>query len=334
LFIGLVNSLVLELSQLKVGDCISGPTAVKSGVPQGSVLGPLLFSIFINDLQIGLNSTVRLFADDCALSSEIKSAMDCIMLQSDLVRVLEWCKLNGMVLNVQKCQVISFTNKRSSFCFDYTLDGVSFERTNSATYLGVTFDSKLEMRDHINDICKKANKALYFIRRAFARSTKEIKEKAYFSLVRSRLEYSSSCWDPHLACQVTALEAVQRKAARFVLGDFNFMSSPTSMIQTLGWNTLADRRKYARLKNFHSVYQSHGGWKDIRDYFDHSSRETRAHSCKVVVRTPSTDFGKFSFISRTAAEWNKLPAELFLKSGQPQSFGLFKGGLKKIVLGL
>jgi hypothetical protein len=110
---------------------------VLSGVPQGSTLGPLLFTVFINDLCAKINSKSLLFADDLKIYRDMKSAEDCKSLQADIDSVQLWCGDNHMELNIQKPKIISFTRKTNSICFNYYVSGVSILRTDCIKDLGV-----------------------------------------------------------------------------------------------------------------------------------------------------------------------------------------------------
>jgi len=260
----------------------------------------------------------------------INSWEDCQALQRDLNTIAQWCLENGMSLNVTKCQVLSFTNRREKILYDYTINGTSLERTSSATYLGVIFDEKLSFSKHVENIVKKANSTMYFIRRVFSKSTPEIKEKVYYALVRSKLEYAATSWDPHSKSQIESLEMVQHLAARFVMNDFSLTSSVTSMITNLNWNLLSQRRQFARLKNFYLVYNEVGGWVDLVEFLKPPGRTGRSDRPHLVrSNIPRTDVAKYSFIIRTAKEWNSLPDDIF---SPPLSFGAFKGRLRNHLL--
>ena len=121
----------------------SGTVDVSSGVPQGSVLGPILFLIFINNLPQSLSSKVRLFADDAILYFEMASADDCQMLQSDLNKLTEWEEKWLMSFNPSKCEVLTVTRKKRLTLFTYIMHDQIFNRVKSTKYLGVTITSDL-----------------------------------------------------------------------------------------------------------------------------------------------------------------------------------------------
>lgn len=142
----------------------SRPMCIPSGVPQGSLLGPLLFNIFVNDITSGFrHSKILLYADDMKIMKQVTNVADALLLQEDLDYLLNYCKVNKLDLNVSKCYVCSFTRKPNPIFFNYTFLDTSISRVNSVRDLGVTFDSKLIFDTHIDNVIKKASRALGFI---------------------------------------------------------------------------------------------------------------------------------------------------------------------------
>ena len=175
----------------------SAPVNVTSGVPQGTVLGPLLFLVYINDLPDTISSCCSLFADDCLLYRQIKNKNDQEILQHDLHNLEQWAKKWMMIFNVDKCQVLQ-TSLRNIFAFPYTLYNHFLENVNEAKYLGIVIDSKLNFNKHIDSVCKKANSALAFLKRNLSSCKCEMKSDAYLMYVRPILEYAACSWAPIL----------------------------------------------------------------------------------------------------------------------------------------
>ncbi len=136
---------------------------VISGVPQGTVLGPLLFLLYLNDIASTVQSTPRLFADDCLLYRQINSPQDAIQLQNDLDNLQVWEQQWSMSFNPDKCEVIRITQKRNIIDTEYTIHGTKLNIVKSAKYLGVNIDSKLNFNNHIDTISKKANSIRAFV---------------------------------------------------------------------------------------------------------------------------------------------------------------------------
>ena len=230
---------------------------VTSGVPQGSVLGPALFLVYINDLPECVKSTPRLFADDCLLYRVIKSREDAELLQLDLRALEKWEQDWSMEFAPDKCKLLRITRKteRTTLLADYSIHGTQLELVTEAKYLGVTFDKKLNFNSHINSTVKKCDSARGFLQRNLRGCSRQVKDASYKTFVRPIAEYACSTWDPHHRSETAAnkLEAMQKRAARFVHGDWRRTSSITTMLATLQWQTLQHRRNQIKLRILHSI---------------------------------------------------------------------------------
>ena len=159
--VGLVLSFLTGRTQrVEVDACTSSEAAALSGVPQGTVRGPLLFLVFINDITQESSSSIRLFVDDCLMHHEIRSKSDCSALHSDLDNLIQWSKTWGMEYKISKCNILSVTNAtKNKIKHQYTMDGQALKTQDSTEYLGITINSKLHWNQHINNISGTANKA-------------------------------------------------------------------------------------------------------------------------------------------------------------------------------
>ena len=191
----LTNYLCNRTMTVVVDGDSSDPAPVLSGVPQGTVLGPLLFLCFINDLPDTVSSQVRLFADDCVLYRLIKNHNDHLKLQEDLQNLEKWADTWGMEFNAKKCHILSVKNKTSFF---YQLCGEILKNVSSTTYLGLNISNDLKWSTHVRDLCSKASSRLGFIRRNLQHCPLTTRKNAYLALVRSVMEYGAAIWDPHL----------------------------------------------------------------------------------------------------------------------------------------
>ena len=165
----------------------SDVTAITSGVPQGSVLGPLLFLVLINNLPeyVSENNTVRLFADDCMLYRRIQTHEDSSQLQEDLNSLQKWEQDWLMSFNPKKCQVLRIARKKTPVIFNYVIDNHTLDSPDTAKYLGVHLSQDLSWNNHINYIAKKASSTSAFLQRnihACPRQTKVFCYKALFPL--------------------------------------------------------------------------------------------------------------------------------------------------------
>lgn len=216
---------------------------VTSGVPRGSVLGPVLFLVYINDIAQNINKDikVRLFADDCLLYKEINNENDSKIL-NDALKVVEcWCETSKMKINKEKTVVFRVTNKRKHvIACTYTLGSSILATVNSLKYLGVTIACDISWKEHVKKIGSTAEIKLRFLRRKFKLASKDAKLTAYLYLVRPALEYASVVWDPCETGLINMLERVQRRAARFILSRYSRTHSVTEMLQLLNLPSLAE----------------------------------------------------------------------------------------------
>ena len=170
---------------------------VTSGVPQGFILGSLLFIIYINNIGSSLASHTRLFADDCTVFREISSHQDCVALQTDLDRLLIWSQKWQLSLSASKCKMMCISSKTETPQYTYLLNNVPLEWVNTYVYLRVKIHKKLNWGDHISGITHKATKILNILRRAMYTCSSNAKNRAYIALVRPHLEYCSPVWSPY-----------------------------------------------------------------------------------------------------------------------------------------
>ena len=202
-----------------MGGIESDWTPVTSGVPQGSILGPSLFIMYINDAPSSLsNSKCVLYADDVKIYKRIACLADCLDFQRDLDSFSEWCCHWKLSLNFSKCFSMNFSLKRRlNILFDYSLSGNILHHVSEIKDLGVTFSSNLCFNVHITNVVNKALQMLGFIRR----NTKHIKDSRtikvlYNSYVRARLEYCSPVWSPSTKLWTKKIERVQKRFVRFL----------------------------------------------------------------------------------------------------------------------
>ena len=301
-----IQSFLGDRTQRVVVDGESSTTApVTSGVPQGTVLGPLLFLVYINDLPSRVKATARLFADDCLLYRTVNSSDDVASLQQDLDNLQEWEHAWQMHFNPDKCEVIHITRRRARIELPYFIHGKALSTTKSAKYLGVTICDNLSWNTHISTICRKASNTTAFLRRNLSSCPRKIKATSYTTFVRPQLEYSSSVWDPHTQANIQKLEGVQRRAARFVTGNHNPTDSVTAMIDELGWESLQTRRQRAKLTMMFRI--SHSLVAISQSPLQHLGAATRGHQQRYRIPYCRTSVYKESFFPSSIRLWNALP---------------------------
>ncbi len=299
-------------SQRVVVEGISSDSSqVLSGVPQGSVLGPILFLAYINDLPSYVSSPVRLFADDTIMYRPIKNNDDVKTLQQDLENLDKWGNIWQMEFHPSKCEVMRVCKSRNKKLPtpSYLLQNHRLEVVDHIKYLGITIFQDLNWAKHINNITAKANQKLGFLRRNLRISCPKFKAIAYKSLIRSQLEFCANVWCPQHQGNIHRIEMVQRRAARWALNRYHNTSSVSDMIGTLEWSTLEDRRERMKLIMMYKMVNGLVAT-NPNNYLTPVTRPTR-HSHPYSFITPScrTDQFKFSFFPSASIAWNGLSAE-------------------------
>lgn len=254
---------------------------------------------------------MRLYADDCCIYREIKCTQDSEQLQKDLDSVIAWCSTWKMQLNVSKCCVVRFTKKKQPFITNYFMERIPLSMVNEYKYLGVVINSTLSWNDHVRMVSVKASRVLNFLRRNFRTAPSVLKQVLYVSNVRPILEYACTAWDPATKLNIDALERIQKRAARFVTGDYDFTRRSSEIVSSLGWPLLSSRRKYIRLCLFYNLINDKTGIdknKYIRPPTYISSR--RDHPLKVCEYMCRTSTYANTFFPKTIHEWNSLPKNI------------------------
>ena len=278
---------------------------VDSGVPQGSVLGPLLFSLFVNDIDLGLDCKIWKFADDTKVVRVVKNFEDCFQHQRNLDRLVGWGDKWKMEFNVGKCKVMHIGN--NNLKFGYLMNGEWLDECEYEKDLGVIVDRNLKSGRQVLEARNKANRMLGFIARNVSYKSKEVIKKLYISYVRPHLEYCVQAWSPHYRQDLDMLEGVQRRATRLIQG-FKRLDYIDRLKEL---NMFSVRRRYIR-GDMIQVYKMFEKIDDINieDFFELvSDSSTRGHNRKLKVRYSRLDCRKYFFSLRVVDLWNKLRYE-------------------------
>ena len=302
--------LTTRKQRVKINGVFSQWQKVISGVPQGTILGPLLFIIYINDLinNCSKGSKLYLYADDAKIFKHIVKDEDVVILQEDVHEVKEWADINLLKLNIIKCKVLSY-GKSANINSDYYIkcDDVlhKLEKLDSITDLGVVFDNQLKFDLHINEKVKKAYSILGIINRNFKFLTTSTFILLYKSMVRSHLEYANCVWSPSRKIDIDNLEKVQKRATKMIscLKNMNY----EDRLKKLNLPTL----KYRRLRG--DMIET---YKIVTEKYDHNSVVqfkrnenscTRGNNFKLFQSSVNTNLRKYFFTNRIVNVWNSLP---------------------------
>lgn len=232
---------------VKINNHYSNEIQVRSGVPQGAHLAPLLFNLFINDVvECFLHCQILMYADDLKIYKEIKDLSSVVDLQNDITRFQKWCKRKKLNLNISKCKYIQFNKGISQSINSYTMNDTLIENVKVIRDLGIYFDSKLTFVHHIDLICNRALKLLGFIKRHTKEFSNIIAIKTlYISLVRSHLENCSVIWSPYFQIHIDKVERVQKRFLRYIAFKLNIPIYAVNYNETLNilhLHTLEHRR--------------------------------------------------------------------------------------------
>ena len=313
------------------GNCSSWLN-IPSGVPQGSILGPLFFFIFISDLPevVSVGNTLAMYADDCKAFSVMSCPNDQLMFQEDLGRLCTWSERNRMDFNVKKCKLMRITMKKQPFISNFTLKGSVLEEVNEFRDLGLLTNHHLSWNSHIDTITSKANRILGLIKRTCRgwKDTETLKT-LYCTLVRSQVEYGSVVWSPYTSRNIDKLERIQWRGTKFILGQNDI--SYEDRLKCLNMLSLEKRRylfdvvflykvlngylniELTPLLNFYSKADPY----KFRHVDDYSLKRNYARTTKF----------KNSYFNRIVEMWNSLPLEIRLAP----NLEAFKSKVKKFI---
>ena len=294
-----------RMQRVVVNNEVSELKLVISGVPQGSVLGPLLFILFINDLPDNLNSICKIFADDTKIYSDTSNSA---LLQNDLYKLFKWSSDWQLNFNISKCKVMHVGRNNPSLTYF-----VDTQRSNvlsvvaSEKDLGVIFDKNLYFDEHIYTTVNKANKLIGIIYRSFSYLNVTMLITLYKTLIRPILEYGNCIWSPLFKRQSIILEKVQRRATRLLM-ELQGLSYADRLL-FLKLPTLKYRRTRGDLIQLYKIVHGLDNV-DYNSFFRYSQIDfTRGDRYKIYVSGTSTSLRHNYFVSRTVSIWNKLKFE-------------------------
>ena len=289
---------------VRMGKEHSEKHVITSGIPQGSILGPILFLIFINDLPENIESICHVFADDTKIYNTTENKAT---LQNDLNKLYEWSEKWQLSFNASKCKCIHYGSKNPKYTYKIESNNNSHDIATASEEkdLGVVFDSTLKFDIHINNIVTKANQTLGIIKRNFNYFDNDVFLQLYKALVRPHLEYAQSVWSPYLKRQQTLIENVQRRATKLV--PYLTKLSYKERLEKLKLPSLRYRRirgDLIQVFKFCKELKTSQEPNHILNFSDYNN--TRGHDLKLIKEHYETNIRKFSFSQRVVNYWNIL----------------------------
>ena len=293
------------------GQCTSKPAQVPIGVAQGSILGPLLFLIYINDLPDVLqHADITTYADDTAIYCSSSCSKDLeLKLNYDLEKVCNWLKDNHLTLNVTKSNfmLIGSSQKLSSMN-DITIcaDDKPLDSVHSIKYLGVTINENLTWEDHIDKVCSKIRSKICLLTRIKRYLPKVARITFYNAFILPIFDYCDIVWgDRGNSSLMRCLQVLQNNTARIIL-DLPALSSATQALSSLNWKPLSERRSHHRCIFMYKMINNRIGYdcqltcnQDFHHYNTRSKRNVRIPRAK-------RRWGQWTCPSVAVKEWNSL----------------------------
>ena len=285
---------------------------VLSGVPQGSVLGPLLFLIFINDIDMAVEGIdiIKKFADDTKVGHVMETEADRVMMQEALDALCKWATTWGMAFNIKKCKVMHLGPKNPEH--QYQMDGQPLEATEEERDIGVTMSKTLKPSAQCSKAARTAQAVLGQITRAFHYRDRHVYVRLYTQYVRPHLEFSTQAWAPWTEGDKLVLEKVQKKAVGMVTGLVG--KEYEERLKELGLQSLEERRHQADMCMMHKIMHGIGGL-NHETWFEKASDSARvtrvaADNLNVKVKNGRLDLRRNFFSVRASSQWNAVPSNI------------------------
>ena len=331
--LSMIRSYLTDRNQkCQLGDLMSTERRVTCGIPQGSILGPLFFLVYINDLPECLNqATPRLFADDTNLTVAGESIQEIeLNMNSDLACINEWLLANKLSLNVTKTEfiLIGSAHKLNNLVTqpDLKINHKKIKQVCNATVLGVELDDKLSWNRHIDKVAKKVTSGIGAIRKIRDCVDRDTLISIYNALINPHFDYCSEVWDTLGVELSNRLQKLQNRAARVIMNFGNDISGPEA-IKALGWETLETRRAKSKAKTMYKVLNNLAP-SSLAELFEQKRNITqydlRGSSTSLQLPQPKTEKLKKSFSYDGARVWNSLPADV----RNSDTLTIFKNGIR------
>ena len=279
-----------------------------AGVPQGSVLGPYLFLLYVNDIVDNIESNIRLFADDTSLFTVIDNDDSLNVLTEDLHNIALWAQDWCIILNPSKTKSMTFSRKKNNNgTTDLVFDDQTIKDEEYHTHLGITLSSDATWGEHINNIYKKAAYRLNLLRMLKYDLDRKSLIRFYLSFIRPILEYGNIIWDGCNKLQSDLLESIQLDAARIITG-LRRGTSHSVLYEELGWCPLSVRRKNSKLIHFYKIlnYETPKYINDILDRYNTYQPNYTLRNQTLRYPTPRTTSFKNSYFPSTIDAWNNI----------------------------
>jgi hypothetical protein len=298
---------------------LSDVNNITIGVPQGSVLGPILFVLFINDISQNSDTGIcNLYGDDVIIyceGSTVQEVND--KLQNCVSHLKDWYDNNRLSINTKKSEVILVSSNRRNISdhLDITINGDNLKYVQCANYLGMKIDAHLTWNEYVDKLCSSVASKLHRLRRLKGIVSPLIMNKIYCTTIQPCIDYAISVWGQTSDFNIMKIQRLQSYAARLITNNFDYINCRSvNIIKDLNWMTVKQRCMYfttvLMFKCIHGLAPFYLV-NDIVMNFDVNGFNTRSHPMNVYIPNVSSQLAKRSFNYSGANFWNALPS--FLK---------------------
>ena len=295
-----------RLQFVNINQAFSSTIPVTSGVPQGSVISPTLFCLFINDIvKVIKQSNVALFADDLKLHKKITHAADSIQLQEDINAVIEWSKENGLQLHPDKCVILHLNSKKNPK-FNYMIGTKQLNVVQSHRDLGVIIDNDLTFDTYISKLTSSCNQKVGALRRTYNSNNKDFFKKLFNCFIQSCLDFSTTAWSPRTVEQKRNIERIQRRFSKWVL---NSDQTYKQRLESLNLKSQLERRLENDLVMLFKLVKNPNLSTKLYDELTFIQNRTRGHSKRIAQQHAQSSQRNSFWLNRTTAIWNSLSEE-------------------------
>lgn len=306
--------------QVHVSGKLSCEREIKAGVPQGSVLGPLLFILYINDLSLHIDfCDLDLFADDSTMSTSNPSISVLVnLIQADLLNFDEWCQKNDMTLNIAKTKAMVISTKQTiskimSNPPDIKLNENLIQISNQEKLLGINIDSELSWSSQVDNTLKKCNTLLYLLSRIKQYLSIPVRKLFYNAYILPHLDYCCTIWGNSTADSINSVIKFQKRAARLIL-DKDFDTPSVDLFAELNWMTFPERVQFQKaimmfktMNNLAPTYMNNL-FQYTNEIHNRNLRSTTENL--LYVPKPKCEIFRNSFAYSGAKLWNSIPQNI------------------------
>ena len=296
---------------------VSNTSVLNIGVPQGSVLGPILFLLYVNDMPLfGLNSCVNMYADDSVIYCTGDNINDITcLLQDSIDSIITWYNNNRLVINAEKSKsmIICPKNKPHDHLNVLVNDQVLLQ-VNDMKYLGININSKMSWTTHVNMLAKSVSYKLLQLRRTISFTSYKVRNTLFMSTIQPCLDYAITVWGYTTDANLNIIQRLQNRGARIVLNNFDYINVRSNeLLIQLGWMSVKQRRTYftytMMFKCIHGLAPDYM-CNNVTMQIDINNRLTRAHPMNVYVPFSNNCSHSNTFNIAGAREWNLLPSHI------------------------